>query len=295
MGIIAHDLEGRIMFVNQTTCNNFGYTREELTGMDIDVLDPSAAGRDDQNEQWFRLNSSEFVVIESTHVRKDNSTYPAEITINALLYKGERIILATILDITERKKAEKALRLTMFSIEHASEVILWMGPDAKYTYVNDAACRMYGYSREKLLTMAVFDTNSEFTREMWGKHWEELKERKNFTFETINKNKDGHLFPVEVTVNYMEFENKEYNFAFVRDITERKKAEIALRASEENYRSIFENSVVGILRTSPEGQILSVNRFFANSIGFDTPEEMVEYYHDIGDQLYAVPGTGINV
>ncbi|MBN1957826.1 MAG: PAS domain S-box protein [Desulfuromonadales bacterium] len=73
------------------------------------------------------------------------------------------------------------------------------------------------------------------------------------------------------------------------DITERKQAEEALKISEEKYRNFFENSVVGIYQSSPEGRYLKVNKTFAEMLGFDSPEELVRSTTDIGSQFYIDP------
>ena len=103
-----------------------------------------------------------------------------------------------------------------------------MGSDARFTYVNDAACRSLGYAREELLTMTVHDIDPDFSSEVWPAHWRELRERGSFTVESRHRTRDGRVFPVELTLNYMQFEGKEYNCAFARDITERKLAETEL-------------------------------------------------------------------
>ncbi len=131
-------------------------------------------------------------------------------------------------DVTERYRAEEALRFTQFSVDHASDPVFWMGRDARFTYVNDAACRSLGYAREELLTMTVHDIDPDFSSEVWPAHWRELRERGSFTVESRHRTKDGRVFPVELTLNYMQFEGKEYNCAFARDITERKLAETEL-------------------------------------------------------------------
>ncbi|UCD29132.1 MAG: PAS domain S-box protein, partial [Planctomycetota bacterium] len=122
-------------------------------------------------------------------------------------------------EIAERKRAEEALRLTQFSIDHTAEAAFWIGSDAKLLYVNEAACRTLGYSREELLDMTVQDIDSNFTPDVWAGHWKELQNRGSFTIESHHRAKDGRHFPVEITNNYMEYNGREYNFAFARDIT----------------------------------------------------------------------------
>jgi PAS domain S-box-containing protein len=75
----------------------------------------------------------------------------------------------------------------------------------------------------------------------------------------------------------------------VRDITDRKQAEEALRIAEENYRSIFENALEGIFQSSPEGRFINVNPALAKIYGYESPAEMIESITDIGEQLYVDP------
>ena len=109
------------------------------------------------------------------------------------------------------------------------------------------------------------------------------------TFEAQHKSKQGREFPVEVTANYLEFDGQEYDFAFVRDITERKQAEEALRASEKRYRLLFERNLAGVFRTTLDGRILDCNPAAAHIFGYDTPEEVLaisirDVYHPTFDR-----------
>ena len=116
------------------------------------------------------------------------------------------------------------LRFTQFSLDRSAEAAFWMGPDLRFVYVNDAACRSLGYSREELLSMAVTDIDVEFPGSL-PNYWDELRRRKSMTIESRHRTKDGNIFDVEVSANYLEWEGKEYNCAFARNITERKKIE----------------------------------------------------------------------
>jgi PAS domain S-box-containing protein len=146
-----------------------------------------------------------------------------------------------VLDITERRRAENALRFTQFSVDHSADAAFWMGPNAKLFYVNEMACRSLGYSREELLTMSVHDIDPNFPVEAWPAHWSEVKERGSFTIESHHRAKNGLVFPVEVSVNYVVFEGKEYNCAFAKDISERKQSENALRQHNEFLGCVMES------------------------------------------------------
>ena len=138
------------------------------------------------------------------------------------------IIAAAIGVEEERKNIEDVSQIAQFSIERAGDSIFWINKAAEILYVNDMACSSLGYSREELLNMSIPDIDPNFPHEAWQNHWKEIKEKGSFTFETRHRRKDGTEFPVEVSVNYMEFQGEEYSCSFARNITGRKKQEEAL-------------------------------------------------------------------
>lgn len=149
-------------------------------------------------------------------------------------------------DITTLRQAQKALKLTQFSVDHAVEGFFWISPDAKVLQVNEAACRMLEYTRDELTAMTVHDIDPDFSLEAWPTYWDKLKEKGSLTFETKYWSKTGRVLDTEVTVNYLQYEGNEYSCAIMRDIGERKRVEAALRLSEQRYASLL-NSVTGIV------------------------------------------------
>jgi PAS domain S-box-containing protein len=123
----------------------------------------------------------------------------------------------------ERKSTEEKLKLSQFTIDNSVDSMFWIGPDSRILHINDFACKKLGYSREELLSMTIHDINPNFPEEVWQARREELREKGSFTVESVHRTKNGREFPVEITANYFEFEGQEYNFTFVRDITERKR------------------------------------------------------------------------
>ncbi len=136
------------------------------------------------------------------------------------------------------KRAEAALELSDFSVQHASAATYWVAPDARLLRVNTAACEMLGYAEAELLSLAVTDLDPNFNAERWPSHWQELRELKRMRFETQQRHQAGHLIPVEVDLNWFEFEGQEFNFAFIRDVTVVKQAE----AERQKFVSLAESS-----------------------------------------------------
>jgi PAS domain S-box-containing protein len=177
--------------------------------------------------------------------------------------------------IAEREAIEKSLRLAQFTIDRAIDSVIWIGPNAEILYVNDATCRILGYSREELLGKAVSEIDPNVTAEAWPAYWEDLKRRGSVSFESKQRTKDGRLIDTEVTANYIAFEGHECSCTKVRDITDRKRAEQALAESEEKYRSLVTDVNDGIFITDPRGLVTFANPALARLTGFEHPEQIV--------------------
>jgi len=150
-------------------------------------------------------------------------------------------------EIAERKRVEETLRLTQFAVDNAGDAVFWMGSNARFIFVNDAACSSLGYSREELLSMTVHDIDPNFPAAKWPEHWSEVRERGSFIIESQHRTKAGKIFPVEITVNYLKFEGRDYNCAFARDITERKEAEREREQIQAQFRQAQKMEAVGTL------------------------------------------------
>ncbi len=173
-------------------------------------------------------------------------------------------------EIVQQKRVEEALRLTQFAIDNTIDAAYWMGPDGRFFYVNDAACKALGYSREELLTMSVHDISPGCTDEFWTKHWKELRKRKSFVFEAVHRRRNGSVFPVEISANHIQFGEREFNCAFARNISDRKKTEERL----ERFGRIFEESLNEIYLFNAETlKFVQVNRAAQQNLGY-TMEEL---------------------
>ncbi|MEG4487970.1 PAS domain S-box protein [Microcoleus sp. D2_18a_B4] len=157
-------------------------------------------------------------------------------------------------EIADRHRVEEKLQLTQFAIDRSADAIFWIGPDGKFLYVNDAACTSLGYSEAELLSMTVHDINPDFPQTAWSLHWKVLKRCGSVNIEVHHLTKYGRIFPVEITINHLEYNGKEYQCAFARDISERKRIEAALREREEEFRSLVSNIPGAVYRCSAAGR-----------------------------------------
>jgi rsbT co-antagonist protein RsbR len=175
-------------------------------------------------------------------------------------------------DIAERQQMEEDLQMTKFSLDHAADCVHWLDGNGKQIYVNHAVSRLLGYTREELLTMSVPDLDPNFPMDQWPAIWEENRRQGVLHFETQQRHKDGHMIPLEVKSQFMEFNGKEYICSFFRDITERKRTEEELHT----FKALIENAPDGVAIASAEGNITYANAAYQQMYGY-------------GNDIYGIP------
>ncbi|MEG5136932.1 MULTISPECIES: PAS domain-containing sensor histidine kinase [unclassified Microcoleus] len=167
-------------------------------------------------------------------------------------------------EIADRHRVEEKWQLAQFAIDRSADAVFWIGADGKFVYVNDAACSSLGYSAAELIDLTIHDINPDFPETAWSLHWKVLKRCGSVNIEVHHLTKYGRIFPVEITIDHLEFNGKEYQCAFARDISDRKQIEAALREREEEFRSLVSNIPGAVYRCSAAGR--SSLRFISNGI-----------------------------
>jgi PAS domain S-box-containing protein len=256
--------EGRYLDVNAECLKMFGGSREEVIGHTASEL-----GFWVHPEQRFAIMAAIKDHGTVRNVEFDIRTKSGQIrhllwSVHRMDIGGESCLLGSALDITERKQAEEMLRVTQFTMEHSADAIFWLKPDASFVRVNQSACQLVGYSRGELLTMSAQDLSPAHPPAVWPEHWQELHRKKVLTFEAELRAKDGHMIPVEVTANYMRFENQEFNCAFIRDISERKQKTDELRWKTAFLEALVHSSVDGITVVDNQGKKIFQNQRVAD-------------------------------
>jgi PAS domain S-box-containing protein len=181
-----------------------------------------------------------------------------------------------IADMTDRLAAQEALRASearsRLLFEGAADALFVHERDARIVDVNQAACDSLGYTREELLQLRVQDVETGFPSEQLQAVWRHVEAKGSVTVEGTHRRKDGSEFPVEVRLARFTHSGCDQMYAAVRDITERKCAEEALRRSEERFRLYFDLGLVGMAISSPEKGWIQFNDRFCGMLGYRREE-----------------------
>ena len=211
-------------------------------------------------------------------------------------------------DITDRKIAEEQIEISerrFRSLSEASLEAIVFIEDGVIVDANDALSRLFGYEGEDLrgkpATDFIVPERRPFTDER-------MRTRTEGVYETLGLRKDGSIFPIEVNPREFEYDGMKVRVSAVRDLTERKKIEKQLKdyqehleklvdertnelkQSEEKFRNIFEDAVVGIYQSTPEGRFLTVNPSLAHMYGYESPQKLVRSVKNLANDIYVDPG-----
>ncbi len=159
----------------------------------------------------------------------------------------KRITLLAIEDITDRKRAQRGLRLLKFFSDQSSDPYFLMNRTAKFSYVNRSACERLGYSESELLSMSLHDVDPDCTGDHFAEVFERAQAATSPPFETEHISKSGRRYPVECSVTGVTFEGEAFMLVVARDITEWKLAAEALHQSEEKLRQSQRMEAIGKL------------------------------------------------
>jgi len=269
-GMFVIDLEGRYVGVNPAGCRMFGYDREEFLAADVTLLifpedREEALARD--RDGW-----ADGLTVPRYRLRhRDGSEVWVALTITPMTIDGRQLALGVKRDITETIRTEEALRRsgaryrTFF--DASTDAIFIETPDGRILDCNEVACRLYGYSRKELLKMEVADLVPPEVVEGLFRVIAEHEQGVGLFLETLGVKKDGTVFPTEVSTSPITQEGQDQLVTvFVRDITERKRSEEALRVSEDKYRTVVENATE-IITIVQDGIIRFVNNRGAEFTG----------------------------
>lgn len=282
---IFHPKSLKFVTVNRDARKNLGYTMEELNTMNLLDLNPEF-----DIESFQKLLNSLIsgeqnqVLFETVHRRKDGSMYPVQVNLQIFDYKGEKLCVALVVDLTERRTMKEELQekeATLSAImDSVRDAIVMFDERGNVTFWNPAAEQLFGYTQEEMLGKELHSLllSNECLYKLYRqafKHFqltgkcdaiEKIKELKV-------KNKDGRELNIEISLSALKIRNVWHLVGIVRDISERKQQEEELEYSHKQYLLLAENAPIGILRCDKEGNIIYVNQKTLEILGSPSIEE----------------------
>jgi two-component system, cell cycle sensor histidine kinase and response regulator CckA len=279
-------LDGTFTYHSQAVEKLRGYLPEEANRIPLDEsLTPSSHSLAQHiiDEESVKPETEHWAdrVLELEVYRRDGSTVWTEASVRALRDSEGKVIgiQGSTRDISKRKRAEEVLRESeeryRTMLDQAADIILVHDETGQIMDVNQKACRSLGYSREELLSKSIGDIDPEAIRA--GKHelWGKILAGEHFTFESRHVRKDGSAIPVEVALGPVRLPLGVAVIGIVRDMTDRKRAEDALRESEARFSTVFHASPLSIAMTRlADNQVVDVNKTWQDLTGF-TREEAI--------------------
>jgi PAS domain S-box-containing protein len=268
------DANNRIIDANDATIKVTGMSLDDLKGKHCyDVLH-NQLGHPPESCPFEKLKRTCRPEISRVDIEVPNGYFMVNCTpIFDNAGRLEKVIhIAT--DVTERKRIEEQLTLLKTSVDQAYDEVFWLDFEGTIIYVNDAACRTTGYSREELQGMKIFKLDPDFTPEIWEQSVTDLRARKTQLIATRHRRKDGTIIDVEIMVSYVRKGDKEYSFAFVRDISEKKRMEETVKESNERFRRLLSRSFDAVV-VHQDGRIAVANQAAARILGATSPAELI--------------------
>jgi two-component system, cell cycle sensor histidine kinase and response regulator CckA len=182
-----------------------------------------------------------------------------------------------------------AVNFRSLFINHPEPVWVYDLRTLRCVEVNDAAVEYYGHSRDEFMRMLLTDIHPLEEVPRLLEDVARTRAGVQHSGEWKHLHKDGRLMDVEVIYHGLSFGGHEAQMVVVRDITKQKQAEQALRQAERKYRLIFEEAIVGMYQSTPDGHLLSANPAMARMFGFDSPGELIASVTNTQSKPYVDP------
>ena len=244
-GIVVLDRNGKVYEANQRYAEMLGYSAEEIGH--LYVWDWDVNGTQADLLERIRLVDDEGTVFETLHRRKDGTIYDVEASWNGVELYGRKLVFCVYRDISQRKAAEQALRVSEAKfrsyIESAPLAIFVADRQGQLVDFNPAATELLGYDAVTLRKMHIMDLHPEDDREEVLSHFATLLKVGQLRIECRMKKCDGQLIWVSLCT---VMSSDQFSLGYCQDITEQRHAAEALRESETKFRTLFEAMTEGV-------------------------------------------------
>ncbi|HEY2867462.1 MAG TPA: PAS domain S-box protein [Pyrinomonadaceae bacterium] len=246
-GKLLMDQNGTIQLINREIEKQFGFSREEMLGKNIELLIPhDSRPRSIRLLRKFISNPSPRTMgsgRELYGLRSDGSQFPVEIGLNPLPSEPGIMVLVTVTDITERKQAEIELRRSEGRYRELFDnnpLPMWVydADTLDFLAVNQATCRQYGYSRDEFLSMKLIEIRPDADVPLLLENVSSTTESLQKSGDWRHRRKDDSILFVEISSHELSFAGRKSRLVLANDVTDRRRAEMELRGSEERYREL---------------------------------------------------------
>jgi diguanylate cyclase (GGDEF)-like protein/PAS domain S-box-containing protein len=297
--IYVHDLKGNYISINQAGERIFGYTRDEAMSLNMSQI--AAPEHLDMMREKLnkKLNGdAKQTAYELDCFKKDGTRLTLEVNSTTICKDGMPVAVQGIArDITERKRAEERLRESEVQyrdlFENANDLIYTHDLRGNFTSLNRAGERITGYSREEAMMMNIVQVVApetlDIAKEMTAR---KLRDDRPTTYEIDIISKDGRRVSLELSTRLILHQGRPVGVQGLgRDITERKRADAALKESEQRYRQLGEGIYHQVWTAEPDGRLDYVNartlEYFDKTLEQMTGEGWQSVVHpdDLGESI----------
>lgn len=236
LGISLVNMDGWPTFFNPMIQELLGYSKEELCSMHYSEFTyPEDLALSGKYFKEINEGKRDKYQIEKRYIRKDGNLVWCRVTVSVVrdVKNKPLYVIALLENIDERKRVEEELKKFKHISDISSDAYFFVDSNAKFLYVNKTACKLMGYSEDELLTLGVPDVDVVYDIIKYRELFDLIQKEIIPPIETVNKRKDGTIFPSEITVTGYQIGNKPYMFAALRDISSRKEAELQLQKTME--------------------------------------------------------------
>ena len=302
-GIHIHTIEpdgkpGKFIEVNEVACRMVQYTREELLEHGPFDLVSGYHSRP-LPEIIGELSSIGHSIFETEHRRKDGTIVPVEINAHVVSLPGNRMTVSVVRDITERKRAEEALKeserfLTNIVEQIPDMIFVKDARDLRFVRLNKAGEDLLGYSRVEMLGKTDCDFFPKDEADFFMGNDRQVLLTNQLSYnpeEKISTRYKGERILHTKKIPIVDEKGvPQFLLGISEDITERKQVQDALQESERKYRNLYRYAQVGLFETSfKDGTVVACNERYATLAGFSSAEDaigkdIIHLYEDPDDR-----------
>ncbi|WP_051271353.1 PAS domain S-box protein [Fundidesulfovibrio putealis] len=270
--LLIEPLTGRIADANTGAVNFYGYSLEELKGINISQINALPPGELASMRALAMAGHQQQFIFP--HRLKSGEVKTVEVFSNLVESGGTQLLFSIVQDVTERQQAlgdlaEGRERLRAV-VENAADAIYLADEHGRFVEVNAAAQQQTGYTREELLGMSIPDVDANSSRDNPNALEAVMQSANGMAFETRHRHKDGAIFPVEVRAARLELQGAPHVLGIVSDLTPRKEVERKLAEANRTLTAVLDGipALVNVVDVSTR-EVLFMNQALKEALGRD--------------------------